>query len=104
MPNRRTKDVMKSAKQAAARQRDKASRLDELEKESARLRAKAAEDHLAGAPSIVASLPEASVRERKLQSENKDAPSLSGELKGRVLSKHEILARRKNVAIPEKIV
>jgi len=86
---------MKAAKQAAARQRDKAARQAELEKESARLRAKAAQNDLAGEPSTVSALPGMSVRERKLQSENRGSPSLSGEIKGRVLSKDEILAARK---------
>ncbi len=69
---------MRAAKQAAARQRDAAGRKEELEKEGARLRAKAAQSDLAGKPSIVSALPGMSVRERKLQSENKGLPSLSG--------------------------
>jgi hypothetical protein len=107
MPNRKAKEAMKAAKQAEARQRDKAGRGAELEKERARLRAQAVENDLAGKPSIVSALPGMSVRERKLQRENKGSPSVSfdigadglvqnsGELKGRVLSKDEILAARK---------
>jgi hypothetical protein len=98
MPNRRTKKAKIAAKQAAARERDAAARKAELEKEGAQLRAKAAENDSAGKPSILTNLPAMSVRERKLQSQNKGLPTLSGEqLKGRALSKHEILARRRKV-------
>jgi hypothetical protein len=91
MPNRKAKEAMKVAKQAAARQRDKTA----LEKEGARLRAKAAENDLAGQPSIVSALPEMSVSQRKRQRKNRGLVLPSGELKGRVLSKNEVMARRK---------
>jgi hypothetical protein len=98
MPNRRAKDAKGAAKQAAARQRDKALRKAELEKEGARLRAKAVENDLAGKPSIVSELRPLSVRQRKLQS------AKGNDGKNRVFSKSEIVARRKNVVIPEKNV
>jgi hypothetical protein len=90
MPNRRTKEAMIAAKQAAARQRDNAARQAEREREGVRIRTKPAGD-----PSMVTSLPRVSVREQKLQRQNKGLPSLSGELKGSVLSKHKVLAARK---------
>jgi hypothetical protein len=104
MPNRKAKEAKKAAKREAARERDKAARREELEKERTRLRAQAVESDLAGEPSIASALPRMSVRERKLQRENKGVHSLSGELKGRVVSKHEILAGGKNVVIREKNV
>jgi hypothetical protein len=98
MPNRKNKEAMRAAKQAAARQRDKAARKAELEKEGARLRAKAVENDLAGKPGIVTQLPPLSVRQRKLQS------AKGNDGKDRVFSKGEIVARRKNVVIPKKNV
>ena len=106
MPNRKAKEARKAAKREAARERDKTARRAELEKEGSLLRAKAVENDTAGGPSIVSALPGMSVRERKLQTANKGLPSLgvelkdglpepSGEPKGRVLSKNEILAARK---------
>ena len=88
MPNRKTKRAMIAAKQAAARERDKAARKADLEKEGARLRSKAAGNDLAGEPGIVTQLPPLSVRQRKMQQ------SLGRAGRGRVISKHESPARR----------
>jgi len=89
---------MGAAKQAAARQRNKATRNAEREKEGARLRAKAVENDLAGKPSIVSELRPLSIEQRELQiAKEKDG-------KDRVFSKSEIVARRKNIVIREKNV
>jgi hypothetical protein len=95
MPNRKTKEAMRANKRAAAQERDRRARKDWLEKEGTRLRAQAIQNDLSGKPSILSNLPAISVRERKLQDKNKGLRSPSGERKGRVLSKHEILQRKK---------
>jgi hypothetical protein len=95
MPNRKTKEAMRANKRAAAQERDRAARKDWLEKEGTRLRAPAIQNDLSGKPSILSNLPAMSVRERKLQDKNKGLLSPSGERKSRVLSKHEILQRKK---------
>ena len=95
MPNQQTKRLMIAAKRDAAQKRDAEARNPELEKEGARLKAQAAENDLSGEPSIVAQLSEPSVRELKLQSQTDGLPSVSGERKGRILSKHDVVPRTK---------
>ena len=87
---------MRANKRAAAQERDRAARKDRLEKEGTRLRAQAIQNDLSGKPSILSNLPAMSVRERKLQDKNQGLLSPSGERKGRVLSKDEILQRKKS--------
>jgi hypothetical protein len=86
---------MKADRQAAAQERDRVARKAKLEQEGERLRELAAQNDVSGKESILTKLPEMSVRERKLQSANTGLLSPSGEPKGRVLSKDEILAARK---------
>jgi hypothetical protein len=95
MPNQQRKRLMIVAKRAAAQKRDAEARKAQLEKEGARLKAQAAENDVSGRPSIVTQLSELSVRERKLQSQTDRLPSVSGERKGRILSKHDVVPRRK---------
>jgi len=95
MPNRQTKRLMIVAKRAAAQKRDAEARKAKLEKEGARLKAQAAENDMSGKASIVTQLSEPSVRERNLQSQTDGLPSVSGERKGRILSKYDILPPRK---------
>jgi hypothetical protein len=95
MPNRKAKDAMRGANREAAQEREKSGLKASVTAEGEQLRTKAVENDLVGGPSILDSLPEMSVQERKLQEQNKGLLSPSGLLKGRVLSKNELLSRPK---------